>query len=177
MLATAEALEKLEESAEGARNTLNHLRNTVSEDEATGISGLITSGNLYGLTGEGRDAMISAMGNINQDTVISYLKNSLGKTEEELKTYFNVDSIEEVFAKFKKAWDDNEDALGDAAGGWIDSVQQWRDANQVQLNKFTAASQTKIMNALTEAFTIGGTEGMNALGEVFEAAGDNADEL
>jgi hypothetical protein len=177
MLATAEALEKLEESAEGARNTLNHLHDTVSEDEAAGISGLITNGNLYGLTGEGRDAMIKAMGNINQGTVISYLKNSLGKTEDELLTYFDVDSIEAVFEKFKKAWDNNEDALDDAAGGWIDSIQKWRDTNKDQLNKFTAASQTKIMNALTEAFTIGGTEGMNALGEVFAAAGDNADEL
>ena len=56
-------------------------------------------------------------------------------------------------------------------------IQEWYSQNNEALKGFTAAGQQEILNSLSKAFELAGTDGMESLGEVFAAAGEDADDL
>ena len=181
-IAASLALAELTGNAEQAGAALASMENKVSESGASAIKKMISEGNINSLTRGDLSGLKTEMdsdggGDVSSDEAISYLRNAFadtGLTGDELDSYiatmFGKESIEEVGNSWSEIIAGTEEAWGNLADGFTDTVGNI--LNSIDTSSLSMDQAQDLGNLLTQAFITGGSEGAEVLSNMYTKAAE-----
>lgn len=165
-VAAAAALEMMGQTAQGAADTLANLKAKAGDEIGTGIQNYLATGDLESMNGKDFASLQDAVG----DDAGAYLRDVLGKTDDELKQMLG----EDYAADFQTAIDNYATAFDNFKSGLYDVVQKGFDSLDDDTDSLNVEGQKAMAQAMQDAYIKAGTEGLDTVQQAFDALdGDN----